>query len=147
MARLENTPFLARDWLGHQQRDGYRKHGSVCTVISAAVLAIVGWHDGYRNTPAHLLASLRSPVTAIMQVFTSGKARPADRLSSGGVALVGSLAESQTDGADTDPAYRGWLMDSIAPAVTFDQRPGRWITEAERPSIPSARLTSVKTPF
>jgi hypothetical protein len=38
------------------------------------------------------------------------------------------------NGAEDLPAYRAWLMDSIAPERWVDQRPGRWIAEAEWPS-------------
>jgi putative CocE/NonD family hydrolase len=69
MERLENTPFLARTWIGHQHRDDYWRHGSVCedySAIKAAVLSISGWHDGYRNTVSHLVANLHAPVKGIV---------------------------------------------------------------------------------
>ena len=67
--RLENQPFLAPLWLKHQHRDAYWKRGSICedfSPIKAAVLSIGGWHDGYRNTVSHLVASIEAPVKGIV---------------------------------------------------------------------------------
>jgi len=69
LERLENMPFLARNWLEHQRRDDYWKHGSVCEDygrIRAAVLSVGGWHDGYKNTISHLVSNLNSPVKGIV---------------------------------------------------------------------------------
>ena len=67
--RLEETPFLAGRWAERQLRDGYWKHGSVCedySAIKAAVLTVGGWHDGYRNTMAHLVENLDAPVKGLI---------------------------------------------------------------------------------
>ena len=67
--RLDNLEFDLSIWLRHQHRDDYWKHGSVCedySRIKAAVLAVGGWHDGYRNTIAHLLENLDAPVKGIV---------------------------------------------------------------------------------
>src|SRR3546814_4983422 len=53
LERLRAQRFMLRDWGGHQRRDAYWKHGSVCEdygAIRAAVYAIGGWEDGYTNT-------------------------------------------------------------------------------------------------
>lgn len=69
LKRLEETPFLGAEWLRHQTRDGYWKHGSICedySAIKAAVLAVGGWHDGYRNTISRLVEGLDAPVKGIV---------------------------------------------------------------------------------
>src|SRR3546814_557199 len=60
LERLENTPLLVANWLEHQRRDEFWKHGSVCedySAITAAVYAIGGWGDGYSNAVPRLLAN------------------------------------------------------------------------------------------
>ena len=50
LERLENTPLLVEDWLQHQRRDAFWKHGSVCEdygAITCPVYAVGGWADGY----------------------------------------------------------------------------------------------------
>lgn len=142
LARLEAMPFLAREWLSRQTRDDYWKHGSVCedySAINAAVLSIGGWHDGYRNTISHLVENLDAPVKGIVGPWIHKYPHYA-----GPEPRIGFLQEAKRwwdhwlkgigNGADTLPAYRAWLMDSIAPQRWVDDRPGRWIAEAEWPS-------------
>src|SRR3546814_9994322 len=64
LERLENTPLLVANWLEHQRRDEFWKHGSVCedySAITAAVYAVGGWGDGYSNAVTRMLANLTCP--------------------------------------------------------------------------------------
>jgi len=142
LERLENMPFLASIWLRHQHRDDYWKRGSVCedySAIEAAVLSLGGWHDGYRNTISHLVMNLDAPVKGIVGPWIHkyphyAAPQPA----------IGFLQEAKRwwdrwlKGIDTqvenDPAYRVWLMHSIAPARWLPERPGRWLGEQQWPS-------------
>ena len=142
LERLEKAPFLARTWHEHPLRDAYWKHGSVCEdydAIRAAVFVLGGWHDGYRNTPAHLAANLKAPVRALVGPWNHKyphMAVPGPQ--------IGFLQEALRwwdrwlkgidNGVDKEPAYTAWLMDSVKPATSFAHRPGRWIAEAEWPS-------------
>ena len=142
LERLENMPFLATPWLGHQKRDDYWKHGSVCEnykAIDAAVLSIGGWHDGYRNTISQLVENINTPVKGIVGPWIHKYphyAAPAP--------AIGFLQEAKRwwdhwlkdkdTGVEGDAAYRVWLMDSIAPARWLPERPGRWVAETLWPS-------------
>lgn len=148
--RLEAMPFLAREWISRQARDAYWKHGSVCedfAAIEAAVLSIGGWHDGYRNTISHLVENLEAPVKGIVGPWIHKYPHYA-----GPEPRIGFLQEARRwwdhwlksidNGAESLPAYRAWLMDSIAPARWVDERPGRWIAETEWPS-PNITVTEL----
>lgn len=142
LSRLENMPFLPTTWIDKQTRDAYWKHGSVCedyASINAAVLSIGGWHDGYRNTISHLVENLSSPVKGIVGPWIHKYphfAAPGPR--------IGFLQESLRwwdhwlkdidNGVENLPAYRAYLMDGLAPAPWYDERPGRWIAEDNWPS-------------
>lgn len=137
LKRLEETPFLGAEWLRHQTRDEYWKHGSVCedfSAIKAAVLSVGGWHDGYRNTISRLVEGLDAPVKGIVGPWDHHYphfARPGP--------AIGFLQEmkrwydrwlkDEPNGAEADPVYRAYLMDGVAPATDYDHRPGRWIAE------------------
>ena len=140
--RLDNIQFDLSTWLRHQHRDDYWKHGSVCedySRIKAAVLAVGGWHDGYRNTVSHLVENVSAPVKGIVGPWIHkyphySAPKPA----------IGFLQECKRwwdqylKGIDTgvtdDPDYRAYVMDSIAPKRWVDERPGRWIGENNWPS-------------
>ncbi len=140
--RLQNQPWHWSTWMRHQHRDDYWKHGSICedySAIQAAVLSIGGWHDGYRNTISHLVENLRAPVKGLVGPWNHKYPHYA-----GPKPAIGFLQEAKRwwdhwlkgddTGADADPDYRAWLMDSLAPRRWFDERPGRWIAEREWPS-------------
>lgn len=61
LKRLEGVVPRIHTWLAHQLRDDYWKHGSVredYSAIDAAVLAVGGWHDPYRDTVLRLVEHL-----------------------------------------------------------------------------------------
>lgn len=140
--RLQNTPFLGQVWQGHADRDAYWQHGSVCedySAIQAPVLALGGLHDGYRNTMAHLVENLQSPVKGIAGPWS----HKYPHISTVGPSIdYLNLAVRWWDhwlkgidrGVDKDPAYSAYVMDSVTPDAGLSYRPGRWVGEAEWPS-------------
>ncbi len=144
--RLENQPWHWSTWMRHQHRDDYWKHGSVCEnygSITASVLSIGGWHDGYRNTISHLVENLQAPVKGIVGPWNHKYPHYA-----GPKPAIGFLQEAkrwwdhwlknEDTGVTDDPAYRAYVMDSLPPRRWYDERPGRWIAEQSWPS-PSVR--------
>jgi uncharacterized protein len=140
--RLDNEPFLPAVWLNHQTRDAYWQRGSVCedfSAIKAATLAVGGWGDAYKNAVPRLMAGITAPVKGIIGPWVHKYphfAVPEPR--------IGFLQEALRwwdrwlkdidTGVENDPAYRGYLMDSVRPKSWYTERPGRWITEQEWPS-------------
>ena len=142
LQRLENQPFLAEVWLGHQHRDAYWKRGSICedfSAVKAAVLSIGGWHDGYRNTISHLVSNIQSPVKGIVGPWIHKYPHYA-----GPKPAIGFLQEALRwwdhwlkgveTGVEADPAYRAYVMDSVRPSRWHPKRPGRWVAEQQWPS-------------
>jgi uncharacterized protein len=69
LERLRNMPFLAANWMEHQRRDDYWRHGSVCedfSAIEVPVLAVGGWHDAYSNAIPRLVAGLKGPAAGLI---------------------------------------------------------------------------------
>lgn len=135
LERLENTPFLAERWVRRQLRDEYWAHGSVCedfSSIKAAVLSVGGWHDGYRNTAAHLVENLHAPVKAIMGPWNHkyphiGVPGPQIDFLNEMLRWWDHWLKGIDRGVDQDPAYRAYVMDSMKPDVSFEHRAGRWV--------------------
>ncbi len=142
MQRLQNQPFLASTWLREQSRSDYWKHGSVCEdydAIDAAVLSIGGWHDGYRNTIAHLVRNLNAPVRGIVGPWIHKYPHyAAPQPAIGFLQLAhdwwNQWLKGQPASTGNTPAYSAWLMDSVQPKRWLDERPGRWIAEQSLPS-------------
>jgi putative CocE/NonD family hydrolase len=135
LARLEAEPFLPAVWLRHQRRDDYWRHGSVCEdfgAIRAAVLAVGGWGDSYRNAVPALVKNLSVPVKGIVGPWVHKYphfAVPEPR--------IGFLQEALRwwdrwlkdipNGAEDDPPCRQYLMEGVRPATWYAARPGRWL--------------------
>lgn len=63
LERLEVEPNVI-DWMKHQTRDEFWKHGSVCedySKVDIPVLAVGGWRDGYTNAVFRMMDNLPHP--------------------------------------------------------------------------------------
>ena len=140
--RLDNLQFDLSIWLRHQHRDDYWKHGSVCedySRIKAAVLTVGGWHDGYRNTIAHLLKNLDAPVKGIVGPWIHkyphyAAPGPAIDFLQECKRWWDKYLKGIDNQIEQEPAYRLYLMDSVAPKRWLDSRAGHWIAEDSWPS-------------
>ena len=93
------------------------------SAISAAVLSIGGWHDGYRNTISHLVENLQAPVKGIVGPWIHKYPHYA-----GPAPAIGFLQEAKRcwdywlkdidTGVDKDPPMRLWLTVKRAPAIS-----------------------------
>jgi putative CocE/NonD family hydrolase len=142
LARLEAQRPWLEQWLAHQRRDSFWKHGSVCEdygAIDCAVYAIGGWEDSYSNAVPRLLAGLRAPRKGLIGPWTH--AYP--HLSAPGPTM-GYLQEAVRwwdhwlKGIDTgimdEPMYRVWMLEPKAPKPWYPSHPGRWVAEDVWPS-------------
>jgi putative CocE/NonD family hydrolase len=140
--RLKNQPLLIANWLKHQRRDAFWKHGSICedwNAITCPVYLVGGWADGYSNTIPRMLARLKCPAKGLTGPWAHKYphfAKPGPR--------IGFLQEclrwwdKWLKGVETgimdEPQYRVWLEEPIAPKPFYDTRPGRWVAEPSWPS-------------
>ncbi|WP_371484666.1 CocE/NonD family hydrolase [Kitasatospora sp. NBC_00315] len=143
LERLEALAPFIEPWLGHQTRDDYWRRGSVCEdygAIKAAVLAVGGWADPYRDAVLRLIEHLDAPVRGLIgpwsHQYPDGALPPGP--------AIGFLQETLRwwdhwlKGDDTgvmrEPALRGWINESVPPATDYGIRPGRWVGEESWPS-------------
>jgi putative CocE/NonD family hydrolase len=140
--RLKGSGMWLIDWLEHQHRDEFYKHGSVCenfADIEAAVYAVGGWADGYSNAVFRLLAGLDAPCKGLVGPW----AHKYPHFAEPGPA-IGFLQEclrwwdQWLKGIDTgimdDPQLRAWMQEPVPPKTYYEHRPGRWVAEASWPS-------------
>ncbi len=69
--RLEEMPLWPANWMEHQTRDDYWKHGSVSVNyddIKVPVFALDGWADSYTNSVLTLMEGLSVPRKALIDL-------------------------------------------------------------------------------
>ncbi len=140
--RLEHEPFLPAVWLRHQRRDAYWKRGSVnedYSAIKAAVLAIGGWGDSYKNTVSRLVENLNSPAKGIVGPWVHkyphfAVPSPAIGFLQEALRWWDRWLKGKDTGVEDDPAMRLYVMDSEPPRDWYLERAGRWIAEQQWPS-------------
>lgn len=141
IARMENLPDLAADWLAHPTRDRFWKHGSVCedwSRIEVPVLAITGWADAYVNTPLTLVEKLKSPTKALIGPWEHryphiSKIATAD-VHSEILGWFDRWLKGELNGAETLPDFRTYLQEHDNPSCKNKPRKGRWVAEENWPS-------------
>ncbi|RDU35313.1 peptidase S15 [Neobacillus piezotolerans] len=142
LERLEKTPPFVEEWMLHQRRDAYWKHGSVCedySDITIPVFAVGGWADGYTNAIFRLLEGLPGPRKGLIGPW----AHEYPEVAVPGPA-IGFLQEcirwwdhwlkGINTGIMEEPMLRAWMQESVLPQVDYDERPGRWVAEDSWPS-------------
>ena len=147
--RLEHEPFLPAVWLRHQRRDAYWKRGSVnedYSAIRAAVLAIGGWGDSYKNTVSRLVENLNSPAKGIVGPWVHkyphfAVPKPAIGFLQEALRWWDRWLKGKDTGVEDYPAMRLYVMDSEPPREWYLERAGRWIAEQQWPSPDIATKT------
>jgi uncharacterized protein len=142
LERLENEPLLIADWLGHQRRDAFWKHGSVCedfAAIRCPVYAVGGWADGYSNAVPRLLAGLSVPRKGLIGPWAHkyphfAKPGPAIGFLQECLRWWDHWLKGIETGVMDGPAYRVWMEDWTPPRTHNVERPGRWVAEEAWPS-------------
>jgi len=141
--RLERSGLWVEKWLRHQRRDAYWRHGSICenyADVRCPVLVASGWADGYSHATLRMLRHLEVPRRGFLGPWShlyphGGMPGPA----------VGFLQEclrwwerwlrDEPNGVEDDPMLVAFMSDSVPPSKPVtEQRPGRWVTEAEWPA-------------
>ncbi len=134
--RLDGLEPFATKWLSHQERDAYWRHGSVCedySAVQAAVLAVGGFADPYRDTVLRLIRNLPGPVRGIIGPWAH---QYPDIPTAPGPA-IGFLQETlrwwdhwlkgADNGAMDVPLLRAYLQDAVPPGSATPERLGRWV--------------------
>lgn len=146
LARLSGMAPLIHTWLSHPLRDDYWRHGSVCEdygAIKAAVLAVGGWQDPYRDAVLRLVEQLDEYETSVRGLIGPWAHQYPDREVAPGPA-IGFLQETlrwwdhwlkgEETGVLAEPLLRSWICESMRPATTYPLLPGRWVGDESWPS-------------
>ena len=142
LERLEAERFWPEIWLKHQSLDAYWRHGSVCFDYGSIACPIWfwgGWADLYRDTPLRLAQHLKVAHKVTMGPWAhlyphEGAPAPAVGFLQETLRWWNRWLKGEDDGVAQEPPLRFYMMESVPPAASYAQRPGRWIEEAAWPS-------------
>ncbi|MCB2076182.1 MAG: CocE/NonD family hydrolase, partial [Novosphingobium sp.] len=121
------------------------KHGSVCEdydAIEAAVLAVGGWGDAYKNAVSRLVANLKNTPKGgakgligpwIHKYPHFAKPNPIGFLQEA-VRWWDHWLKDIDNGVENAPAMRQFVMDSERPKPWYETRSGTWIADKTWPS-------------
>jgi putative CocE/NonD family hydrolase len=145
--RLDGDGLWLVEWLKHQRRDEFYKHGSVCEdwdAIQCPVYAVGGWADGYSNTVFRLLANLKGPRKGLVGPWAHkyphfGAPGPEIGFLQETLRWWDQWLKGRDTGIMKEPMLRAWLEEPAPPRPRFDNKPGRWAAEE---SWPSPRIAS-----
>ena len=142
LERLEGSGLWLKNWLEHQTRDEFWKHGSVCedySRINVPVYALSGWADGYCRAVFRLLENLNVPRKGLVGPWSHRYPHvgiPGPAIDWLGEAL--RWWDHWLKGSDTgimdEPSLRVFMQDHAEPRGYYEERAGRWV---EAPGWPT----------
>jgi len=147
LQRLEGSGLWLKNWLQHQTRDAFWKHGSVCedwSQIRIPVYAVSGWADGYCRAVFRLMQHLQGPKKGLIGPWAHryphiGQPGPAIDFLAEEVRWWDHWLKGRATGIMDEPQLRLFQQDSVPPRGWYADRPGHWIAEPCWPSPNIAR--------
>ncbi|WP_331371697.1 CocE/NonD family hydrolase [Sinorhizobium chiapasense] len=137
LERLENEPFFLEEWLEHQRRDDFWRHGSICEDFEGfpiPALVIAGWADGYRNTPIKAVEGLGGKAKALIGPWVHkyphfAWPKPRADFHSEAIRWWNRWLRDEKNDAEQLPQMRAYILDGPRPALRRNEDPGRWIAK------------------
>lgn len=154
LERLEGSGLWLRNWLEHQRRDAFWKHGSICedwSKVQVPVYAISGWADGYCRSVFRLMENLQGPRKGLVGPWAHryphlGEPGPAIGFLQEELRWWDHWLKGRDTGIMDEPMLRLFMQDSAPPRGHYTERPGRWISEQSWPSPQVERTLFHLTP-
>lgn len=139
LERLENEPFFMREWLSHQRRDNFWRHGSICENFggyTVPTLVIAGWADGYRNTPFKTIEGVAGPAKALIGPWIHkyphfAWPKPRTDFHAEAIAWWNHWLRGEENGAEALPNMRAFIQDGPKPSRWRTSDPGFWVAKDE----------------
>lgn len=149
LERLEGEPFFMEEWLGHQRRDAFWRHGSICEDFDGfpvPALVIAGWADGYRNTPLKAVQGMPGKAKALIGPWVHkyphfAYPKPRTDFHAEAIAWWRRWLCDEENGAEKVPQVRAYILDGPRPALWREADPGYWIAKNAWSSPETRTLT------
>ncbi len=150
LERLEGEPFMMEEWLSHQRRDEFWRHGSICEDFAGfdvPALVISGWADGYRNTPFKAAAGIGPGVKAVVGPWVHkyphfAWPKPRWDFHAEAIRWWNRWLRDEENGAEALPGMRAYILDDPRPARWRAHDPGYWVA-VEKVGAPATRAFAI----
>ncbi|RVC28936.1 CocE/NonD family hydrolase, partial [Mesorhizobium sp. M7A.F.Ca.CA.004.04.2.1] len=127
-SRLKESGLWLKNWLEHQHRDEFWRHGSVCEdfdAIACPVYAVSGWADGYCRSVFRLMEKLQGPRKGLVGPWAhtyphSGKPGPAIGFLQECVRWWDHWLKGRDTGIMGEPMLRLFVQDSAPPQTSYE---------------------------
>jgi len=142
LERMDKSGLWLLEWHGHQRRDTFYKHGSICedyAAVKCPIYLVGGWADGYSNPIFRMLTHLQCPTKALIGPWAHrypnmGQPGPAIGFLQECIRWWDQWLKSKDTGIMDEPRLRVWMQAPVPPRSNYDERPGRWICEDAWPT-------------
>ena len=135
LERLDGTRPFEHEWVAHQRRDAFWRHGSVGDdpgAIACHVELVGGFADPYRGAIFRMLEAAPDRVRGLIGPWAHvyphvGAPGPAI----GFLQRCVTVFDQHLRGGpgDDEPALRAFMPERVEPGDEPDVRPGRWVSE------------------
>ena len=142
LERLKKSGLWLKNWLDHQTRDAFWRHGSVCedySAIKIPVYAVGGWADGYCRAVLRLMENLDGPRKGLIGPWSHkrphvGAPGPPIGFLQETLRWWDAWLKGHRSGILQEPMLRIFLQDHAPPRANYSAREGWWIVEPSWPS-------------
>ncbi|WP_040594466.1 CocE/NonD family hydrolase [Mesorhizobium metallidurans] len=137
LERLEGEPFFIQEWLSHQRRDDFWRHGSICEDFESfpiPALVLAGWADGYRNTPLKAVTGMPGKAKALIGPWVHkyphfAYPKPRADFHAEAIAWWRRWLCDEENGVEVLPQVRAYILDGPKPVRWREADPGYWIAK------------------
>lgn len=140
LERLNTTPYV-NEWVKHQTKGEYWKHGSISedySKVDIPVFAVSGWQDGYTDAVFRMVENLPHSKGLIgpwaheyPEVATP---EPAIGFLQECLRWWDQWLKGIDTGVSEDPKFITWIQESEKPLVNYEERPGKWVGDTSWPA-------------
>lgn len=135
LERLEGEPFFMDEWLSHQRRDDFWRHGSICEDFdgfSIPALVIAGWADGYRNTPLKAVAGMPEMAWGLIGPWVHkyphfAYPKPRADFHAEAISWWRHWLCAEDNKVEDTPRLRAYILDGPRPGRRRETDPGYWV--------------------
>jgi putative CocE/NonD family hydrolase len=142
LERFDQCPLMLTEWMTHQSKDDYWRHGSISedySQIDCPALIFCGWADGYTNAAMRMAEHLPESCRVLIGPWAHTYphlAQPGPQMGflQEAVKWWDRWLKEIDNEVEQQPRVRLWLQEAVPPAPSYYTRDGQWLGFDQWPS-------------